>query len=385
MQVVPIHLILSGEDVRSGEDIKKVFIPLNGAFNLQLIFEEGQLETHINNGIEVVVYAAHSGISWQECSRRIRNSFKNVLFILMSDEENNATAITQGADLLVRSSEAADLPILIASLLKRHKKEELVLQEIEIAPASSKAEINELQLKNKELKKINFELDRFVYSASHDLRAPLTSVLGLLYLIRLEMKDEEAQRLVNMMEESILKLDNTIRDIVAYSRNNRTEVQIEPLRIGNIIEDVLIGLKYMEDNQVSLSKCVRYEDEGVFLSDKNRLSIILTNLISNAIRYRHPARVPEVMIKVHRDDSILRITVADNGMGINEKHLGKIFEMFYRTSDHSTGSGLGLYIVKETIKKLEGNIEVNSKVNEGSIFRISLPILKKAGTKQSVK
>lgn len=190
------------------------------------------------------------------------------------------------------------------------------------------------------------------------------------------MKDEESQRLVNLMEESILKLDKTIRDIVAYSRNNRTDILIEPLRIETVMEEVISGLAYLEGNDINLKECVKWEDEGVFLGDRSRLLIILNNLINNAIKYRHPARKPEVIIKAQREEKSLILVVADNGIGINDQHLSRIFEMFYRTSDHSSGSGLGLYIVKETVKKLNGQIEVNSKVNEGSLFKITLPLLK---------
>jgi signal transduction histidine kinase len=376
MQSVPIHVILSLADDRSSEQLKAAFIPLNGAFELKFILNEDQLESQIQTGIKVVIFASTGGISWQECSRRIRNHSENAIFILISDEEDLTTAITQGADLLINSSQAVDLPIFIASLLKKRIPAVVENPIVEITPVSTKAEIDELQLKNKELQKINFELDRFVYSASHDLRAPLTSVLGLLYLLREEAKEEEPQRLVDMMEESILKLDNTIRDIVAYSRNNRTEVQIEPLRLGLIIDDLVKGLKYLESGDVKLSTCVRYEDDFVFLSDRTRLTIILTNLISNSIRYRHPARTPDVVVKVYREDSCLVITVADNGLGINDQHMGKIFDMFYRTNDLSAGSGLGLYIVSETVKKLDGKIEVKSKVNEGSIFKIVLPLIR---------
>jgi signal transduction histidine kinase len=234
--------------------------------------------------------------------------------------------------------------------------------------------LDELKMKNSELEKINYELDRFVYSASHDLRAPLTSVLGLLDILRNEIPSGENQHLIDLMVESILKLDTTIRDIVAYSRNNRTEVSIEALRIQPIVEEILRELKYLEGNQFVLSECIKAEDDGVFPCDRIRLTTILKNLISNSIRFRHPSRNPEISIKVQRNASFLDLIVADNGLGINDYHLEKIFDMFYRTSYQAAGSGLGLYIVRETIKKMHGHIEVTSTVNQGTMFHISLPL-----------
>lgn len=379
MSSVPIHLILAANDSQSRDDLKTAFIPLNGAFDLRLVLDENQFNAEIVKGVQIAVFAGNSdGLSWQECARRIRHINHDAWFILISNEESITNAITQGADLLLGHNDVQNLPVLIGSFLKRNNHKKSKVAEVEEARVTTitSDEINELHLKNKELEKINFELDRFVYSASHDLRAPLTSVLGLLYLLRKDVKDEESQRLVDLMEESILKLDKTIRDIVAYSRNNRTDVLIEPLRIETVMEEVISGLAYLEGNDIQLKECVKWEDEGVFLGDRSRLLIILNNLISNAIKYRHPARKPEVIIKAQREEKSLILVVADNGIGINEQHLSRIFEMFYRTSDHSSGSGLGLYIVKETVKKLDGQIEVNSKVNEGSVFKITLPLLK---------
>jgi signal transduction histidine kinase len=176
------------------------------------------------------------------------------------------------------------------------------------------------------------------------------------------------------MEESILKLDNTIRDIVAYSRNNRTEIAFEPVRIKPIVDDVINNLRYLDTSEYKINELIHVQDGSVFPSDRNRLQIILNNLLANAIRYRHPARKPQVFVESKLDGSQVEITVSDNGLGINDQHIDKIFDMFYRTSDTSAGSGLGLYIVKETIKKLNGSIEVSSRVNEGTTFKVILPL-----------
>ncbi|HPH82461.1 MAG TPA: HAMP domain-containing sensor histidine kinase [Flavobacteriales bacterium] len=375
MHSVPLHLILPEEESSDVELLKKAFIPLNGAFNLNFVTSDIQLTTQIELGIHIAVYVGKPDyLSWQECARRLRQHSPEVIFILISDEESTVSAITQGADLLIRFNETDSLPLIIGSYLKRHSfKKNREVAPI-ILPDVSGDSVSQLQEKNKELEKINFELDRFVYSASHDLRSPLTSVLGLLNLMREEVKDEGTFHLVALMEESILKLDNTIRDIVAYSRNNRTEIAFEPVRIKPIVDDVINNLRYLDTSEYKINDLIHVQDGSVFPSDRNRLQIILNNLLANAIRYRHPARKPQVFVESKLDGSQVEITVSDNGLGINDQHIDKIFDMFYRTSDTSAGSGLGLYIVKETIKKLNGSIEVSSRVNEGTTFKVVLPL-----------
>jgi signal transduction histidine kinase len=245
--------------------------------------------------------------------------------------------------------------------------------EIGIKNKSESEAFSELQEKNKELEKINFELDRFVYSASHDLRSPLTSVLGLLYLLRNEIKEKDAMHYVDLMEESILKLDNIIRDIVAYSRNNRTQVQLETVELSEVVRDISTGLRYLETDEVALKDVIEVKKSAALISDRSRIQIILNNLISNAIKYRHAARKPKIQITCEHLNSQAVLIIEDNGMGIKDEHLNKIFDMFYRTNDQSSGSGLGLYIVKETVKKLGGEVNVRSQVNNGTTFTITIP------------
>ncbi|MFM2285545.1 MAG: hypothetical protein RLZZ543_1042 [Bacteroidota bacterium] len=377
MQSVSLHLIIPEEESSGVEQLKKAFIPLNGAFRLSIVNNDEQLSSQIETGIRIAVYAGKpSYLSWQECARRLRQHSPETIFILIADDETIGSAITQGADLLIRLNETDDLPFIIGAYLKRKTVKAIShsLPELSIDSASEDS-LSQLQEKNKELEKINFELDRFVYSASHDLRSPLTSILGLLNILREEVKDAGTTQLVGMMEESILKLDNTIRDIVAYSRNNRTDVVFEPVHLRSLVEEIANNLRYLENGEFKIQEQITVLDEMVFLCDRNRLQIILNNLLANAFRYRHPARKPEVKVSSTLNGQFVEIAVSDNGLGINDQHIGKIFDMFYRTSDTSAGSGLGLYIVKETIKKLNGSIEVESSVNEGSTFHFQLPLI----------
>jgi signal transduction histidine kinase len=386
MQPFQLHLFVSDQDSSEVALLKKAFVPLNGAVEICSISSKEQFEKELLAGFQLSIFVGDfTFISWQECARTIRHQSPQSIFVLISEDETLLSSITQGADLLVRNSETVDLPQIIGALLKRLPSNELNHTKENIHSKSvSDSNLMQLQEKNVELEKINFELDRFVYSASHDLRSPLTSILGLLNIMREEVSDAGTIHLVSLMEESILKLDNTIRDIVAYSRNNRTNITIEPIGLKLLVEEIMGNLRYLETGEFKIPEQIHIKNEIVFLGDRNRIQIILNNLLANAIRYRHPARKPEVVVEAVLKGQFVQITVKDNGIGINDKHIGKIFEMFYRTSDTSAGSGLGLYIVRETIKKLNGSIDVVSQVNEGSTFTIVLPLMYQTNLKSEL-
>jgi PAS domain S-box-containing protein len=226
---------------------------------------------------------------------------------------------------------------------------------------------------NVELEKINAELDHFVYSASHNLRAPLTSVLGLIKLSKMQSQDSEINTYLNLMEKSIDKLDSTVRDIINYSRNTRTETQYEKINFEGLVNETLENLRYIDDN-ISIEKQIVIDDRLPFYSDKNRLSVVFNNLISNAVKYRNPYQANSfIAISVQVTPEKAYISIRDNGIGIAEKQIGRIYDMFYRATDQSTGSGLGLYIVKETLYKLNATIEVYSVINEGTTFNLEIP------------
>ena len=230
---------------------------------------------------------------------------------------------------------------------------------------------------NEELKKSNKELDSFVYSVSHDLRAPLSSMLGVVGLCEMGTLDPFMQKNVTLLKTSIKKLDGFIMDILDYSRNSRLEVDRQEIHFADLLTDISGNLKFMgaeDQRQVDIRTTIR---NGVpFYSDKSRIGIILNNLISNSIRYQNPqAADPFVEVNVEVSESAVDIRVRDNGIGIDKENQTKVFNMFYRVSTKSIGSGLGLYIVKEAVEKLHGAIELRSEPGRGCEFSIHLPNL----------
>jgi PAS domain S-box-containing protein len=238
-----------------------------------------------------------------------------------------------------------------------------------------KAEIN-LEKQNKELIKANSELDRFVYSVSHDLRSPLTSILGVLSFIEEESQEPDTLEHAEMIHKSIDRLDEFIKNILSYSRNNRTGLEIEKIPIQEKIVAIVERFHSMKE-----AKEIHFEidikEQQPFYTDRLRFKTILENLISNAIKH-HKEEIFGRYIKItgQSDRQKLQLIIADNGIGIDPVYHQKIFDMFFRLSGKKDGSGIGLYIVKETIELLQGSIEIQSSKGAGTKFIITLKNLK---------
>ncbi|MFV8327745.1 PAS domain S-box protein [Flavobacterium sp. ZS1P14] len=238
-----------------------------------------------------------------------------------------------------------------------------------------KAELN-LERRNKELIKTNSELDRFVYSVSHDLRSPLTSILGLLSFIETESLETDTLEHAKMIRNSINRLDEFIKNILSYSRNNRTGLEIEKISVQEKVLAIVHTLQSLKE-----AKEIHFEidikEQQPFYTDRLRFNTILENLISNAIKH-HKKDLSGRYIKItgRSDYEKLQLTIADNGIGIALKYHQKIFDMFFRLSGKTDGSGIGLYIVKDAVEILQGSIEIQSEKGTGTTFIVTLKNLK---------
>lgn len=224
-----------------------------------------------------------------------------------------------------------------------------------------------------ELQKVNFELDSFVYHASHDLRSPLRSVLGLIDLYRLEDNQNVQDECIDKIEGSVRRLDHLVMDLLSISRNDRVN---EPKKEINLLLEInnSITSYYNALNTENLDIRVKVYNAIKFVSDTTRVRIILNNLISNAIKYRSFQKdLSYVSVEAKVTDEEATITIEDNGEGIEQNKLPHIFDMFYRATEKSEGSGLGLYIVKKVGDKLGAKIEVDSIELEGTTFTVRIP------------
>ena len=229
-----------------------------------------------------------------------------------------------------------------------------------------------IDLRNKmtELEKTNDELNRFIYSISHELRAPLVSVIGIINLVKMEDLYHSSGEYWSLIETCSNKLDYYIQKTLQYYKNTKdvpdhSEIEFEKL-IGELIE-----LHAYSDKDTKFN--VNIKQNVKFVGDAFRIEVILSNLISNAIKYQksnEPNKTVNIEIDVTEHQASININ--DNGMGILKEHLEKIFTQFFKSKMHH-GSGLGLFIVKEALNKINGTINVSSNIEDGTTFKITIP------------
>lgn len=231
----------------------------------------------------------------------------------------------------------------------------------------------EIKEKNKELEKAYQELEKLVYSASHDLRSPLVSILGILKVARAENIDDVSREYFTMIERTVGKLDVFVQNIINYYQNVKQGEIISNVNFDMLVDEVIEYFQYFEGaNEMTFSKNINQPAEVKL--DTLRLKMILNNLVSNSIKYRDPQKSEkklDVSVSASNEEVVLEVT--DNGLGISREEKKKVFDMFYRSSDDHIGNGLGLYIVKEAIDRMSGTIQIESEPGVGSSFKIVLP------------
>jgi len=271
-----------------------------------------------------------------------------------------------------------NVELVIQNEEKKIRAAELFIANKELAYQNGEKEnrATELSLSNKQLVKTNTELDYFVYSVSHDLRSPLTSILGLISFIEEDSREPDTLEQVKMIRDSINRLDGFIKNILSYSQNNRTGLETAKIPIEKTIVEIVNSVRNIKEAK-GISFQVDIDEQQPFYNDWQRFNTILENLIFNAIKY-HTEEVSGRYVNVRgtTDKEGLKLSISDNGIGIDAAYHEKIFDMFYRLSGKTPGSGFGLYIVKETLEKMNGKIEVQSEKGVGTTFIITLKNLK---------
>lgn len=229
------------------------------------------------------------------------------------------------------------------------------------------------QLKEKllELERTNDELNRFVYSTSHDLRSPLASVMGVLNLAKMEKSVIDPNNYMGMIETCVKKMDFFILKVIEYYKSIRVEEVHQRVNFEAIINE---SIELCRMQNLAIDFIVDVNQPVEFRVDAFRLSVILNNLISNAVKYQRPDEPnPVVRLTVEVNEDSAELVIEDNGVGILEDHMNNIFKMFFRSNYTVTGLGIGLYIVKEALTRIGGDISVESKQGEGTTFKVIIP------------
>ena len=230
-----------------------------------------------------------------------------------------------------------------------------------------------LNIKNDELQKAYDELDKFAYSVTHDMRGPILSVLGAIEIAKNSDDVPEIKEILEMMEKTIQRVDEFIQNMHEYYNLKRGELQIKEIDFNEIIKELQelydVGAKV---NNTSFQ--IELNQQDIFRTDVLSLKIILNNLLSNAFKYqRKDIDSKFVKLEIIVGSGSVTIYVRDNGIGIDQAHINDIFNMFYRATSQSVGSGFGLYNVKDALRKLNGEIQVTSRPGEGTEFKVEIP------------
>lgn len=282
-------------------------------------------------------------------------------------------------ELLVRANEALGTGELVEYETEYESAREQRDLEVRLVPSGADEvllmlrDVTERKKTERELVQRNHELDSFVYRASHDLKAPLNSLMGLIEILKSESKEASLLTYLSLMDKSVIKLDTFIKNLTDFSKVARSEIRNQAVDFREIIQEVLEGLRYMQHADRVLRK-IAITGDIPFHGDNFHIGIVMGNLLSNAVKYqdlRKPESWLSVTVDIRTDRAL--ITVEDNGVGIPEEHKGRIFELFYRATNQSFGSGLGLYITRNAVEKMNGTVQLESTEGVGTKFTVMLP------------
>ena len=230
-----------------------------------------------------------------------------------------------------------------------------------------------LSKKHVELQTAYDELNRFAYSISHDIRGPISGLLGAIGIAKDITNLDEIKEMLFLMDKSLKKLDMYVLNMNDYYSLQRGELTIQEIDFNEIFRE-FAGIFGVVAKVDTVSFNTNINQKETFRSDKVLLNLIINNLLSNAFKYQDGNKADKLVeASVDVTNGLATISIKDSGIGILGNHIGEIFNLFYRATTHNVGSGFGLYNVKTALLKLNGHIEVASVMNQGTTFKVILP------------
>ena len=219
----------------------------------------------------------------------------------------------------------------------------------------------------------NSELDTFIYRASHDLRGPISSLMGLYNVVKIDIKDDISLQYFDLYNNQVTRLNNIVLALIKLTNIRESPIQKQLISFDKIIKTCINSFNFLP-NYKNIDFKIKLDQGLKYYCDETLINTIISNLLENSIKFSRIDIEAKIEIRIIENINSLQIEVNDNGVGIDKKLQSKIFNMFYRAHVSSTGSGLGLYLLKNAVEKLSGEIIVSSEVGKGSSFVIELPL-----------
>lgn len=231
----------------------------------------------------------------------------------------------------------------------------------------------EIDTKSQELAQANSDLEKFIYSASHDLRSPLVSIKGVIQLAKTEGIEGKAGEYFDMIEKSVSKLDAFVQNIIHYYQNIKTEDAVQLVDIDQLLSDVINQYKSYENyDSFEIKKAINIT--GEFIGDAYRLKIVIGNILANSLKFIDPSKESnKIELEVIQNVEKLLMKISDNGVGMGKDALNVIENIFNNKDNRGPGNGVGLYLVRDAVQRMNGKIQVSSTLGEGTKFIIEIP------------
>lgn len=333
------------------------------------------LQDTLNNEIEDELYA-----SLMSGMQKIADNFEKQAYEARASLLKNQSESEKRVRLylILILALAGIVLLLLAIQLNKGLKQKNELQAAVLSRTEViREQLKELELKNSDLLKATNELNSFLYSASHDLRAPIASLLGLVQVARISIENpKELLQYFMLQDQTLRRMDDVIHGLMDFAEHKNRTIQRSSVDLKEFIQSVLNDFSFHPMHAPMECICTIHLNRP-FHTDRSRLLLVMRNLIQNAYKYANPQE-PKPFLHIEgalREDGLLELKVTDNGVGISEDNQLRVFEMFYRASSKKQGSGLGLYICKETVEKLGGTLTLESKVGVGTTLTMLLPEL----------
>jgi len=294
---------------------------------------------------------------------QFETSYVNLSIYPLRDEQNEVVGL-----ILVSTD--------VSTQLRARQREQEFNEELAVMNEELQSANEELGATNLQLTRTNVDLDNFIYTASHDLKAPITNIEGLLQALRSELpvaQTSEVVYILSLMQDSVDRFKRTIEHLTEVSKLQKEHGQgATPVRLAEVIQNVQLDLAPLIKETGAQVAVEVPAFVTLTFSEKNLRSVVY-NLLSNALKYRHPDRVPQVRLFSRTQGHHLVLEVQDNGLGLDLARDHELFTMFQRYHTHVEGSGIGLYMVKKIVENAGGRIEVESQLGYGSTFFVYFP------------